>query len=59
MTSGGENIPPYVIETSIKDQLPMVLENVMVIGDRKKFLSSLLTLKVGTTTVGICNNLPL
>ena len=45
ITAGGENIPPVLIEDSIKKQLPCVA-NIMVVGDRKKFLSCLMTLKV-------------
>ena len=42
--AGGENIAPIPIEETIKKQLPCVA-NAMLIGDRKKFLSVLLTLK--------------
>ena len=45
ITSGGENVAPLVIEDVIKEQLPFI-SNVVVIGDKKKFLSALLTLKV-------------
>jgi len=44
ITAGGENIAPIPIEETIKKQLPCVA-NAMLIGDRKKFLSVLLTLK--------------
>ena len=40
----GENVAPIPIEETIKKQLPCVA-NAMVIGDQKKFLSVLLTLK--------------
>merc|ERR1719336_2816440 len=44
ITAGGENIAPIPIEETIKRHLPCVA-NAMLIGDRKKFLSVLLTLK--------------
>ncbi|XP_061409657.1 long-chain-fatty-acid--CoA ligase ACSBG2 isoform X2 [Lethenteron reissneri] len=44
ITAGGENVPPIPIEDAIKEELPVV-SNAMVIGDRRKFLSVLLTLK--------------
>jgi long-chain-fatty-acid--CoA ligase ACSBG len=45
ITAGGENIPPVLIEDEIKKELQDVLANVMVVGDRKKFLSAVFTLK--------------
>ena len=45
ITAGGENVAPVPIEDAVKEQLPCV-SNCMVIGDRRKFLSILLTLKV-------------
>jgi long-chain-fatty-acid--CoA ligase ACSBG len=45
ITAGGENIPPVLIEDAIKEELPL-LSNVMVIGDRRKFLTAIFTLKV-------------
>ena len=45
ITAGGENVPPVLIEDAIRHELPC-LANVMVVGDRKKFLSCLLTMKV-------------
>ncbi|KAK3735172.1 hypothetical protein QZH41_018138 [Actinostola sp. cb2023] len=45
ITAGGENVAPVPIEESILKELP-VISNIMVIGDKKKFLSCLVTLKV-------------
>ncbi|KDO20705.1 hypothetical protein SPRG_13916 [Saprolegnia parasitica CBS 223.65] len=45
ITAGGENIPPVLLEDAVKEELP-VLSNVMAIGDRRKFLTALFTLKV-------------
>ncbi|XP_039629600.1 long-chain-fatty-acid--CoA ligase ACSBG1 [Polypterus senegalus] len=44
ITAGGENVAPVPIEDAVKKELPL-LSNVMLIGDKKKFLSMLLTLK--------------
>lgn len=44
ITAGGENIPPVPIEDAIKEAVP-ILSNVMVVGDKAKFLGMLLTLK--------------
>eukprot|EP00049_Salpingoeca_infusionum_P008174 m.132428 g.132428 ORF g.132428 m.132428 type:complete len:510 (+) comp13933_c0_seq3:995-2524(+) len=44
ITAGGENIAPIPIEDRMKEEVP-ILSNVMVIGDRLKFLSMLVTLK--------------
>jgi len=44
ITAGGENIPPVLIEDLLKEELPAV-SNVMVIGDQRKFLSCVLTLR--------------
>ncbi|XP_021368563.1 long-chain-fatty-acid--CoA ligase ACSBG2-like [Mizuhopecten yessoensis] len=45
ITAGGENVAPVPIEANVKEALPCV-SNCMVIGDQKKFLSMLITLKV-------------
>lgn len=45
ITAGGENVAPVLIEDNIKAELP-IISQAMVVGDRRKFLSILLTLKV-------------
>jgi long-chain-fatty-acid--CoA ligase ACSBG len=45
ITAGGENIPPVLIENEMKNALPE-LSTCLVIGDRRKFLSMLVALKV-------------
>ncbi|XP_042336359.1 long-chain-fatty-acid--CoA ligase ACSBG2 [Sceloporus undulatus] len=44
ITAGGENIPPVPIEDAVKEAVP-ILSNVMLVGDKAKFLSMLMTLK--------------
>ncbi|RHY19536.1 hypothetical protein DYB32_010214, partial [Aphanomyces invadans] len=45
ITAGGENIPPVLLEDAIKEEIPL-LSNAMAIGDRRKFLTAIFTLKV-------------
>lgn len=45
ITSGGENIAPSNIEQAILSELP-ALSNAMLIGDKRKYLTVLVTLKV-------------
>jgi len=44
ISAGGENMAPVILEAEIKKQLPAV-SNVVMIGDRQKFVLALLTLK--------------
>jgi len=44
ITAGGENVPPVLIEDRLKEELPAV-SNAMVIGDKRKFLSCVFTLR--------------
>eukprot|EP01007_Sphenomonas_quadrangularis_P001411 NODE_2357_length_620_cov_84.429072_g2003_i0.p1 GENE.NODE_2357_length_620_cov_84.429072_g2003_i0~~NODE_2357_length_620_cov_84.429072_g2003_i0.p1 ORF type:complete len:183 (+),score=97.52 NODE_2357_length_620_cov_84.429072_g2003_i0:23-550(+) len=52
ITAGGENIPPVVIERKMKEEMPAVSQFV-VIGDKRKFLSALVTLKVEQDAEGL------
>lgn len=49
ITAGGENIPPVPIEEAVKEAVPLI-SNAMLIGDKRKFLSMLLTIKVSLQT---------
>uniref|UniRef100_A0A0B8RRA7 Long-chain-fatty-acid--CoA ligase ACSBG2 n=1 Tax=Philothamnus irregularis TaxID=1899461 RepID=A0A0B8RRA7_9SAUR len=44
ITAGGENIPPIPIEDAVKEVIP-ILSNVMLVGDKAKYLIMLMTLK--------------
>ena len=45
ITAGGENIAPVPIEDDIKAELTDIVSQVMVIGDKRKHLSVIITLK--------------
>ncbi|KAM4855504.1 long-chain-fatty-acid--CoA ligase ACSBG2-like [Urocitellus parryii] len=47
ITAGGENVAPVPIENLVRERIPIV-SNAMLVGDRAKFLSILLTLKCET-----------
>jgi long-chain-fatty-acid--CoA ligase ACSBG len=46
ITAGGENIQPVQIEDNIINELQQCISNCMVIGDNRKYLICLITLKV-------------
>ncbi|CAI2387252.1 unnamed protein product [Moneuplotes crassus] len=56
ITAGGENIAPVLIEDSFKNICPIV-SNMMAVGDGKKYLTALITLKVEIDTTN-GKNLP-
>ena len=45
ITAGGENIAPVPIEEAVKEELGEIVSNVMLVGDHRKHLSVILTLK--------------
>ena len=44
ITAGGENIPPTLIESEMKQQLS-IISNCLVVGDRRKYLVMLISFK--------------
>ena len=53
ITAGGENVPPVLLEANILRELPF-LSNVMIVGDRRPYLTCLMTLKVWCACVCVC-----
>ena len=52
ITAGGENIPPVLIEDQIKAQTKLI-SNVMLVGDARKYLSALVTLRCVISPEGV------
>ena len=48
VTSGGKNVASYPIETLIKTELGQLVSNCVVVGDKRKYLSCLITVKAVT-----------
>lgn len=49
ITAGGENIAPQTIHDTVKDKLP-IISQVLLLGDKQKFVSTFLTLAVEVNT---------
>lgn len=45
VTAGGENVAPVIIEMNVKEELPFV-SNVMALGDHRKYIAAMISLKV-------------
>ena len=54
VTGGGENVAPVPIEDALKVQMQEFVSNVMVLGDKRKHLACIITLRTQLDT----NNLP-
>lgn len=55
ITSGGENCAPVILEAALKKELPAI-SNVMVIGDKRNFISAVFTLVCKPTPLGTFTN---
>jgi len=51
ITAGGENVAPVLLEGAIKERLPAI-SNVVIIGDKQKYLVALMTLKLEPNATG-------
>ena len=69
ITAGGENVPPVLIENQMKEAMNAI-SNCMVIGDKRKFLTILISLKtevdkdtgipndkLGPDSLNVCNQI--
>ena len=52
ITAGGENIPPTLIENEMKLAMPAI-SNCLVIGDRRKYLTMLISMKTEVDADGV------
>ncbi len=46
ITAGGKNISPIALEDNIRAELSDIIGNVVVVGDHRKYLTGLITIKV-------------
>ena len=56
ITAGGENIAPVPIEEAVKAELGDIVSNVMLVGDNRKHLSIILTMKTELDSNGTPTN---
>lgn len=56
VTGGGENVAPVPIEDAIKVQLKEIISNCMVIGDKRKHLACILTLRTVLDSANLPTN---
>lgn len=59
ITAGGENIPPVLIEDELKVEMSGVVSNLMAVGDKRKFLACLITLKTDPVAEPVEGQYPL